>query len=151
MLPSMGMRMIQNAALAFIGISAGGVIAAGVFAFLVIIGVFPRLIGKTGTKEHIMLYGSVIVAGGVLGNLVDLYEFPIPLFGLSSLFLGTFGMAVGIFVGCLVMSLSETLKALPVISRRLYLAVGLQYLILSIALGKLVGALTYFLCGMSAE
>ena len=57
MLPSMGMRMIQNAALAFIGISAGGVIAAGVFAFLVIIGVFPRLIGKTGTKEHIMLYG----------------------------------------------------------------------------------------------
>mgnify|MGYP005942992085 FL=1 len=98
-----------------------------------------------------MLYGSVIVAGGVLGNFVDLYEFPIPLFGLSSLFLGTFGMAVGIFVGCLVMSLSETLKALPVISRRLYLAVGLQYLILSIALGKLAGALTYFLCGMSAE
>ena len=151
MLSSLGMRMIQNAALAFIGISAGGVIAAGVFAFLVIIGVFPRLIGKTGTKEHIMLYGSVIVAGGVLGNLVDLYEFPILLFGLSSLFLGTFGMAVGIFVGCLVMSLSETLKALPVISRRLYLAVGLQYLILSIALGKLAGALTYFLCGMSAE
>ena len=151
MLPSLGMRMIQNAALAFIGISAGGVIAAGVFAFLVIIGVFPRLIGKTGTKEHIMLYGSVIVAGGVLGNLVDLYEFPIPLFGLSSLFLETFGMAVGIFVGCLVMSLSETLKALPVISRRLYLAVWLQYLILSIALGKLAGALTYFLCGMSAE
>ena len=102
MLLSLGMRMIQNAALAFIGISAGGVIAAGVFAFLVSIGVFPLLIGKTGTKEHIMLYGSVIVAGGVLGNLVDLYEFPIPLFGLSSLFLGTFGMAVGIFVGCLV-------------------------------------------------
>ena len=151
MLPSLGMRMIQNAALAFIGISAGGVIAAGVFAFLVIIGVFPRLIGKTGTKEHIMLYGSVIVAGGVLGNLVDLYEFPIPLFGLSSLFLGTFGMAVGIFVGCLVMSLSETLKALPVISRRLYLAVGRQYRILSRARGKLAGALTYFVCGMSAE
>ena len=147
MLPSLGMRMIQNAALAFIGISAGGVIAAGVFAFLVIIGVFPRLIGKTGTKEHIMLYGSVIVAGGVLGNLVDLYEFPIPLFGLSSLFLGTFGMAVGIFVGCLVMSLSETLKALPVISRRLYLAVGLQYVILAVAAGKAFGSAVYFLRG----
>ena len=147
MLPSLGMRTLQNVALAFIGVSAGGVIAAGVFAFLVIIGVFPRLIGKTGTKEHIMLYGSVIVAGGVLGNFVDLYEFPIPLFGLSSLFLGTFGMAVGIFVGCLVMSLSETLKALPVISRRLYLAVGLQYVILAVAAGKAFGSAVYFLRG----
>ena len=42
-------------------------------------------------------------------------------------------------------------KALPVISRRLYLAVGLQYLILSIALGKLAGSLAYFFCGMAAE
>ena len=122
----------RNAALLFVGLSAGGIIAAGVFAFLVIIGVFPRLIGKTGTKRHILL-------------------FPIPLHGFSSLFLGIFGLAVGIFVGCLVMSLAETLKALPVISRRIYLAVGLQYLILSIALGKLAGSLAYFLCGMAAE
>ena len=42
-------------------------------------------------------------------------------------------------------------KALPVIGRRLYLAVGLQYLILSIALGKLAGSLAYFFCGMAAE
>ena len=97
------------------------------------------------------MYGTVIVSGGVLGNIADLYEFPIPLHGFSSLFLGIFGLAVGIFVGCLVMSLAETLKALPVISRRIYLAVGLQYLILSIALGKLAGSLAYFLCGMSAE
>ena len=141
----------RNAALLFVGLSAGGIIAAGVFAFLVIIGVFPRLIGKTGTKRHILLYGTVIVSGGVLGNIADLYEFPIPLHGFSSLFLGIFGLTVGIFVGCLVMSLAETLKALPVISRRIYLAVGLQYLILSIALGKLAGSLAYFLCGMSAE
>ena len=108
----------RNAALIFVGLSAGGIIAAGVFAFLVIIGVFPRLIGKTGTKRHILLYGTVIVSGGVLGNIADLYEFPIPLHGFSSLFLGIFGLAVGIFVGCLVMSLAETLKALPVISRK---------------------------------
>ena len=68
----------RNAALLFVGLSAGGIIAAGVFAFLVIIGVFPRLIGKTGTKRHILLYGTVIVSGGVLGNIADLYEFPIP-------------------------------------------------------------------------
>ena len=49
------------------------------------------------------------------------------------------------------MSLAETLKALPILNRRIGLAVGLQYLILSIALGKLAGSLAYFLCGMAAE
>ena len=143
--------MFRNLALIFVGLSSGGIIAAGVFAFLVMIGVFPRLIGKTGTKRHILLYGTVIMTGGVLGNIADLYEFSIPMYGFSTLFLSIFGLSVGIFVGCLVMSLAETLKALPVISRRLYLAVGLQYLILSIALGKLAGSLAYFFCGMAAE
>ena len=128
--------------LCFIGLSAGGIIAAGVFAFLAIIGVFPRLIGVTHTKKHIMLYETCIILGGVLGNIGDIYEVPIGLGG--NLFLGIFGLSVGIFIGCLVMSLAETLKALPVISRRINLGVGLQYIILSIALGKLTGSLVFF-------
>lgn len=135
-------EVVQLAVLAFIGLSAGGVIAAGVFAFLAIIGVFPRLIGKTRTNRHILLYETVIVVGGVLGNVSDIYEVPI-LWG-GNLFLGIFGLSVGIFVGCLVMSLAETLKALPTINRRIHLAVGLQYVILSIGIGKLIGSLTYF-------
>ena len=59
-------KLWQQLALIFIGASVGGVIAAGVFAFLAIIGVFPRLIGKTGTKEHIYLYDMMIILGGVL-------------------------------------------------------------------------------------
>ena len=47
--------MFRKLVLVFIGLSSGGIIAAGVFAFLVMIGVFPRLIGKTGTKRHILL------------------------------------------------------------------------------------------------
>lgn len=138
--------------LMFIGLCAGGVIAAGIFAFLAIIGVFPRIIGKTGTKRHILLYETVIIIGGIFGNVLDLYEIPIP-FGavgtgipfLGNLVLGIFGLCVGIFIGCLVMSLTETLKALPVISRRIHLSVGLQYMIFSIALGKMIGSLTYFI------
>lgn len=140
--------IFRQVALVFIGISAGGVIAAGVFAFLAIIGVFPRLIGKTKTNRHIMLYETVIVAGGILGNISDIYEIPI-LWG-GNLFLGIFGLSVGIFVGCLVMSLAETLKALPTISRRIHLAVGLQYIILSIGIGKLIGSLVYFSRNMGA-
>lgn len=141
-------RILQQMALIFIGLSAGGVIAAGVFAFLAIIGVFPRLIGKTGTQRHILLYETVIILGGVLGNLSDIYEFPIHWGG--NLFLGIFGLSVGIFVGCLAMSLAETLKALPTINRRIRLAVGLQYIILSLGLGKLVGSLIFFSRGMGA-
>ena len=47
-------------------------------------------------------------------------------------------------MGCLVMSLAETLKAFPVLGRRLHMTVGIQYMILAIAAGKLAGALLYF-------
>ena len=140
--------------LSFIGFCAGGTIAAGVFAFLAIIGVFPRIIEKSGTKKHVLLYETVIILGGIFGNVLDIYEFPIPIEAavphLGSLVLTAFGLGVGIFVGCLVMSLAETLKALPVISRRIHLAVGLQYLILAIALGKCVGSLVYFINGFGS-
>ena len=142
--------LLHTLLLSLIGLSAGSIIAGGVFAFLAIIGVFPRLIGKTKTRSHIMLYETVIVSGGIFGNLWDLYEFPLTsIFApFASLLLAIFGASVGIFVGCLAMSLAETLKTLPVISRRSHLSVGLQYLILSIALGKLTGSLLYFFYGM---
>lgn len=138
---------LKEVILGFIGLSAGGFIAAGVFAFLAIIGVYPRLIGKTHTNKHIMLYESAIILGGILGNIWDIYKFPLGFGG--NLFLGVYGLSAGIFIGCLVMSLAETLKALPVISRRTHLAVGLQYLILSIGLGKLVGSMIFFAENMS--
>ena len=58
---------IKNVFLLFFGLCAGGIIAAGVYAFLAIIGVFVRMIGKTKTKKHIMLYENMIILGGVLG------------------------------------------------------------------------------------
>lgn len=193
--------LLKRLFLAFFGLSAGSVIAAGVFAFLAIIGVFPRLIGKTNTKSHILLYETVIILGGTAGNVVYLFKLPVPLSrltpadfgavgfgsvssglasfgsagsglasfgstgsglvsfgstgsgtavlglsvsGLAVFGLAVFGLAVGVFVGCLIMSLAETLKTLPVISRRIHLTVGLQWLILGIALGKCFGALLYF-------
>ncbi len=144
--------LLRQVFLAVFGVCAGGIIAAGVFAFLAIIGIYPRLIGKTGTKKHIMLYETLLIVGGIFGNV--LYLFELPLF-LSNGFVGQvllviFGLGAGIFVGCLVMSLSETLKVLPVMNRRIRLAVGLQYVILALALGKLTGALVYFFNDMGA-
>lgn len=137
--------LLKKGFLAWIGLSAGGMIAAGVFAFLAMIGVFPRLIGKSRTRRHIRLYEMLIIMGGILGNMMDLYHIPIGFGGNFLLFVT--GGAVGIFVACLVMSLAETLKAFPVIARRIHLAVGMQWLIFSFALGKMIGAFYYFLRG----
>lgn len=127
-----------------IGICAGGVIAAGVFAFIVTIGVVVRLIGKTHTAKHIRFVEDSIVLGGAFGNVVNLYKIPVP-GGVPLLVL--LGLGGGIFVGCLIMSLAETLNALPVLSRRIRLATGLQYVILAMAAGKGIGALLYFFLG----
>lgn len=140
-----GLMFLRQAFLFLIGISAGGVIAAGVFAFLAIIGVFPRLIGEAGTQGHIVFCETMITLGGIFGNVADLYALP-GLFG-GQVMLTVWGLSIGIFVGCLVMSLAETLKALPVLCRRIHLAVGLQYVICAIAVGKCAGAMVYFLNG----
>lgn len=140
--------LLKQAFLGVIGLCAGGVIAAGIYAFLVIIGIFPRLIGKTKTRGHIILYETVMMTGGILGNLMDLYEMPIRVGG--TLLLGICGLSFGIFVGCLVMSLAETLKALPVLVRRTRLAVGLPIIILAIGIGKMAGSLVYFFHGMGS-
>ncbi len=139
------MIFLKQAFLFAVGISAGGIVAAGVFAFLAIIGIFPRLIGTTGTSGHIVLCETMMIIGGVFGNLIDLYHIP-RMFG-GQITLVFWGLSIGIFVGCLVMSLAETLKALPVLGRRIHLAVGLQYVIAAVAVGKLIGSVIYFIYG----
>lgn len=134
---------LKTVFLIFLGLSAGGVISAGIFAFLAIIGVYPRLIQVTHTREHVLLYETLLIAGGTAGNVMDLYRIPIA--GSGRLFLIFWGLFTGVFVGCLVMSLAETLKAFPVLGRRIRLSVGIQYMILSMAAGKFAGALIYFM------
>lgn len=138
---------LRQAFLFLTGISAGGIVAAGIFAFLAVIGIFPRLIDYTGERSHILLCETMMILGGVWGCVVDLYQ--IPLMIGSSIFLWIFGSATGVFVGALVMSLAETLKAFPVFSRRANFGTGIQYVITAIAVGKCFGSLIYFICGFS--
>ena len=65
---------IKNIFLLFFGLCSGGIIAAGVYAFLAIIGVFVRLIGKTKTKKNIMLYENMIILGEYWENIMELYK-----------------------------------------------------------------------------
>lgn len=131
------MTLIKNILLIFIGLSAGGVISGGVFAFITMIGVIPRLTFRTGTAKYISVVEDSIMLGGILGNIVAVFEpgLPIGIIGLL-----VYGLFSGIFVGCLSMALAEALKVIPVFVRRVKLTQGLPIVILSIAIAKALGA-----------
>ena len=134
---------IQKGILFFIGLCSGGVVAAGLFSFIVSIGAMNRVIGKTHTGDKVHLYENCMAAGITLANLVSLYSFSfiqwIPSW-IGILFLGLFGLGAGIFIGTLIMSLAENLNALPVFARNLHMTKGIKYVILSLAAGKSAGA-----------
>ncbi len=127
--------------LSFIGFSSGLVISGAVFAFIAIIGVVPRLAQKTKTVQYLNAYETAIILGGIFGSLTNVIKFSIPIGNLSVIF----SLAIGIFFGCLAVSLTEILDAVPVLVRRTKIKTGLFFLILAIALGKMTGSLLYYI------
>lgn len=81
--------------LALIGISAGMVVAGGVFSFIVELGVISDFADRTHTAKHILFYEDMVSAGAVLGNLFQIFEVHLP--G-RSIFLGIFGLFGGILL-----------------------------------------------------
>lgn len=127
--------------LCLIGFASGVVIAGGLFAFLILIGILPRFLQKTKTAAYIFFYESVITAGGVGGSLLLLCEKTLTL---SPWWTLGIGLPYGIFVGCLAMALAEILDMLPILSRRLRLRRALPWAILMLAIGKMMGTWVHF-------
>ena len=130
--------------LAVISLSAGLIVSGGLFAFLSSLGVVGDIADRTHTGKHILLYEDATILGGALGNVFWLYRISV----LGGNFLQVlYGVFSGIFVGCWAMSLAETLNVFPVFIRRTKLVQSVPYIILSIAIGKGLGLLIYFLLG----
>ncbi len=122
--------------LAFIGVVAGFVISAGLFAFMTMIGVLTRLAIRTNTSDHILLYEDLVIVGATLGNIMFLFEFKLYI-GVIGLLL--FGFFSGCYVGCLAAALEEVLQVFPILSRRIKLKIGMPFIILALAIGKGIG------------
>ena len=60
---------MQQLWLAVIGLSAGAVVAGGVFSFIIGLGVVSDFADRTHTGEHIRLYEDAIALGGILGTV----------------------------------------------------------------------------------
>ncbi|MCL2405031.1 MAG: stage V sporulation protein AB [Defluviitaleaceae bacterium] len=136
------MEPIKHAATVIIGFGSGLVIAGAVYAFLTIVGVVTRLAQKTHTTSQIKSYETTLVFGGIFGTLTGIFRLYIPI---GSVGVVVLSFANGIFFGCLAMSLAEVLNVIPIFSRRARLQRGMFFLVLAIAIGKLVGSLMYFL------
>ena len=127
--------------LAFLGLSFGLAISAGLFAFLIGLGVVSDFADRTHTGKYVTLYEDCIVLGGILGNLFWIYEAE---FLKGGWLLAGFGLLSGIFVGCWSMALADILNIFPIFIRRAKITTGLSWLIVGMALGKSLGALLYF-------
>lgn len=132
--------------LGLIGLGSGFAVAGGTFALIIAISVVPRIIGMSRTAEQVIRYENMIIAGGILGNIVTVFtDIPIPL-GRPMLVL--FGLGSGIQAGCLVMALAEIMNVFPIVFRRIKLKTGLSLVITSLAAGKVLGGLIYFFKGI---
>ena len=128
-----------NILLGIIGISAGAIVAGGLFSFIVGLGVISDFADRTHTGKYILLYQDSVALGGIIGNLIWIYQITIP--GNMTIFFGLFS---GIFTGCWAMALAEMLDVFPIFVRRFQAVKYISHMILATAIGKGVGALIFF-------
>ena len=128
-----------------VGLGAGITISGGVVAFITIIGIIPMLAHHTKTTQYALYYENTIIAGSIIGSVFSIWNISIkiPVFLIS-----VFMLFFGVFVGGLIIALAEVLNVFPIINRRIKVRKGISFLILALALGKLIGSLAYWLYPM---
>ena len=122
---------------AVVGLSGGFVIAGGVIALMVGLGIITRFVGITHTAKHVKEYETAILAGAIFGNLLTVHQIRIPL-GIFGLVL--MGVLFGIFVGGWILALAEIVNIFPIFA----ITKGYSLIVIAIAVGKTAGSLYHF-------
>ena len=125
----------------FIGFGAGAAIGLAVTAFIISVGIITKMVNVTGTKKYNNLYQNMILIGITTGTLAMIIDIN---FHINEVWLGILGFFSGVFVGIVAISLVEIINVLPVIKERIRIRTGLVYVVISIALGKMVGSIIYW-------
>lgn len=139
---------IKYILMAIIGLAAGGAIAGAYVAFIASLGVYTRLEGWANSGKRTLRTETLILIGTVLGNLITLYEIPVPV---GQVGLAVCGLFFGIFTGCLAAALADVVKLFPILCRRVGLRKGLPYIIAAVGIGKAVGSWIQFFCLNSSQ
>lgn len=132
---------VRQIILGLTGLSAGFVVAGGLFAFISGLGVTSDFADRTHTGDKIHWYEMSVALGGICGNLVSVYQIKIPY---GTFLMPVFGIFAGIFVGCWAMALAELLNLFPVFIRKTKTFQAIPWIILGIAVGKGLGSLLFY-------
>ena len=130
--------------LALIGASSGLAAAAGLFSFIVELGVVADFADRTHTGDQLLFYEDCVALGVIVGNILYVFHIGVPL---GAPLLAVFGLFAGIFAGCWAMALAEILNVFPVFMRRARIVRYLTAFVISMAVGKGFGACLFFFRG----
>lgn len=123
------------------GASSGCAVSIAALAFINALGIYPRMAIKSNTGKYLVFYENTAGAGLLAGCVFSLYKLSVsPMWWLLSLA----GLCYGCFIGNLLMGLAEVIDVYPLLFKRIGLKTGLSVIILTAALGKFVGSLSYF-------
>ena len=111
--------MINHVIAALAALLAGMGVSAGTFAFILVIGVVPRIMQRMEYK-NIVVVENIIILGVVLGNISSIFD---------------------------VILYNANLHTFPILFKRFNLNKGLKIVIFSMAIGKVAGCIYYFLLG----
>ncbi len=135
--------LLKEILIAVLGAIFGLSTSTGLFALLISLGVITRIVAKIKNAGHILCYETAMTMGGVVGCILSIWlQLHLPIGGW---FLCLVGLGTGIFVGCQAVALAEILNMFPIMFRRLKLTVGLSWILLAMALGKMCGSFVYFM------
>lgn len=159
--------LVKTTILIVFGLSSGIAVSCGVFTVFTAVGLVPRFADKINGAKYILLFENMIIFGVFLGSVISVYE-PIIVGESHKLlrfayqrnewtrlivsiwqhfFIRGYALLTGCYVSCLALSIAELFDAIPIMARRIHLKRGLGILILSFAIGKIVGSLIYYMNG----
>ena len=141
---------LDSLILFIIGVGAGLGVAAGTFAFFLVIRVIPRMIQKGKLEDKIIFIENTVILGTLFGTILSIFTWKKRLLFrlLGDTLLAVYGLSAGIFAGCIAVALAEILDIFPIFFRRLKLKESDNEMFLWVmAVGKMLGSLFYFLTG----
>ena len=129
---------MNSVAVALLAFSGGLVVSAGLFALLTTIRVANRMLHFTKTRDNLYLVEEIMAIGAIVGNVIFVFDVHTGL----GLFAGSvYAIFAGAFSGCVVIALAEVIKAIPIFVRRVRISTGLGYVVVALAVGKVLGSL----------
>lgn len=127
---------------AFIGFSEGIVVGSALVAFITLLDIVPRLAQLTSTENRIKLFEIALILGAFIMTLTNSLDMNIRL---SRIMVALIGGFMGIYVGLLASALAEVTNVIPVFVNRFKINHYVKYIFMSLAGGKVVGSLIYWL------